>query len=80
MTTDLSYTTDSMFTTFYPNTKAGELAWNTMANEMGGNARVFNIHAASTIYQLKKAGYIVGKQKASKQTLDEILAELGDLI
>ncbi len=76
MTTDLSYTTGGMFTTFYANTKAGELAWNTMANEMGGNARVLNIHAATTIYQLKAAGYSVGKQKASKLSIDDILAEL----
>lgn len=76
---DISYTTGSMFTTFYPNTKAGELAWGTMANELGGVARVLNIHAVGTIYQLKKAGYSVGKEKPSKLSVDDILAELGDL-
>lgn len=80
MLKDLSYTTDSLFTTFYPNTPAGEDAWRAMANEMGGNAKVFNQHAASTIYQLKKAGYSVGKQKQSKLTINEILAEFEDLI
>jgi hypothetical protein len=47
-----------------------------MAAEQGGVAAVLNIHAASAIYQLKKAGYKVGKEKPSKMTMDEILAEL----
>lgn len=73
---DLTYIQDKMFTCFFAETPAGVDAWNTMANTMGGVAKVLNIHASSTIYQLKKAGYKVGKAKPSKLTIDEILKEL----
>ena len=76
MEKDISYTTGKMFTTFFANTKAGETAWNTIAETMGGVAKVLNIHAANTIYQLKKAGYSVGKEKPSKLSIDDILNEL----
>lgn len=42
MTTDLSYSSDGMFTRFYANTEAGADAWNQMAAEMDGVAAVLN--------------------------------------
>jgi hypothetical protein len=78
MQKDLTYTQGNMFTTFYANTPSGVAAWNTIANELGGVAKVLNIHAASTIYQLKKAGYSVGKEKPSKLSIDKILNELAN--
>ena len=74
---DLTYTQDKMFTRFFAETEAGHTAWNQMAETLGGVAAVLNIHANSTIYQLKKAGYKVGKAKPSKMSIDEILKELG---
>jgi len=73
---DLTYTTGNMFTTFYANTPDGVTAWNEMAKMQDGAAVILNNHLSSTIYQLKKAGYSVGKEKPNKLTIDEILAEL----
>jgi hypothetical protein len=77
MTHDLEYKTDGMFTRFYPNTKAGEEAWNTIASQNEGVAAVFTVHLTSTLSQLRKAGYSV--KKASKTgSIDDIdLSELG---
>lgn len=74
-TSDLSYTSDGMFTTFLPNTKAGESAWNTIAAE-DGTGKVPNQHAASVIQQLKDAGYSVGEQTAQSEVSDEELSSL----
>ena len=71
---DLTYTSDNMFTMFYANTASGMIAWNAM--ELHSSSKILNMHLSSTIYQLKKAGYSVGKEKPSKLTIDEILAEL----
>lgn len=78
---DLVYTADNMFTRFMPETKAGEDAWRTMANQLDGVAVVLNIHAQVTINQLRKAGYKVAKAKKPAPVIvseiDELLAELG---
>jgi hypothetical protein len=74
--TDLSYTTNGLFTTFYANTDKGVEAWSVMANHQGGNAKVLTMHLANVKRQLKKAGYSVSKEKPSKMTMDEILNEL----
>lgn len=74
---DLTYTNDGMFTRFYPNTPAGESAWRIMAEKNGGTAAFLNVVVPSVLYQLKAAGYTVGKEKKSKESIDDILAELG---
>lgn len=79
MQTDLEYTTNGLFTRFYPNTAAGEDAWREMAEETG-NGAVLSIHAKNVIAQLRKAGYSVAKAKkapAWTSADDELLAELG---
>ncbi len=76
MWTDLTYRRDEMFTRFYANTEAGADAWNQMAKEMDGVAAVLNFEARRVIAQLRRAGYTVGKEPKSKQTIEEILAEL----
>lgn len=73
---DLSYTTDSLFTRFIPNTPAGEDAWREMAKQ-DGVAAVLNIHAKAVIAQIRKAGYSVAKAVKPKESIDEILAALG---
>jgi len=74
--TDITYTSDSLFTTFYPESKAGETAWREIANQMQGVAKVLNQHREATLYQLRKAGYKVKKAKPVKISDDELLAEL----
>lgn len=75
-TYDLNYFDRGMFTTFIPNTPAGENAWRVMAEETG-NAVVLSMHSKSVISQLRRAGYSVAKAKPSHESIDEILAELG---
>lgn len=74
---DIEYINTGMFTRFMPNTPAGEDAWREMAKE-DGCAAVMSIHAKSVIAQLRAAGYSVAKAKKPTQSIDEILAELGE--
>lgn len=76
MNADLTYTSDAMFTRFYPETKCGEAIWNEMAAKMNGVATVFNFEAARVIAQIRKAGYKVAKAKKPTESIDEILAAL----
>lgn len=74
---DLTYTADSMFTRFIPQTPEGENAWRQMAEQDGsGVAAVLNFEAKRVIAQLRAAGYTVRKAQKCKQSVDEILAEL----
>jgi ABC-type sugar transport system substrate-binding protein len=73
---DLEYITTGMFTRFVANTPAGVVAYNEMANTMGGNAAVLNIHAKNVIGQLRAAGYSVGEAKKPTESIDDILAQL----
>ena len=78
---DLSYSTEGMFTQFFADSLAGENAWRTMAVVCDGNAKIFTIHLASTLAQLRNAGYVVRKAKKSSLTMsdimqDDLLAEL----
>lgn len=77
--TDLTYSQDSIWTRFYPETEAGKQAWQAMHDQGSVNATVLNSHAAIVIYQLKKAGYKVSKAKPCKMTIDDILKELETL-
>lgn len=75
MLTDLTYTSDSLFTRFFPITKAGEDAWREMAKE-DGNAAILNHHAQSAISQLRAAGYSVSKAKKPAPVTDAEIDEL----
>lgn len=76
MKADLTYTSDAMFTRFYPETKYGESVYNEMASKMNGVAAVANFEAQSTIALIRAAGYKVSKAKPVTQSIDSILAEL----
>lgn len=73
---DISYTQNGMFTRFYANTTAGEAVWREMAKE-SGVAAVLHHEAKAVIAQIRAAGYTVSKEKKSKQTIEQILSELG---
>lgn len=77
-TVDLYYTQNEMFTKFVSQTEAGDVAWREMASKDVDNiACVLNIHAKSTIAQLRSAGYVVAKSPRIKPgEIDAILAEL----
>lgn len=77
--TDLTYTTDGMFTRLYPETTAGENAWRELAEQNDGVATVFNFHAQAVIAQLRVAGYKVAKAKREKISMGEVDALLAEL-
>ena len=70
-----------MFTPFIPVSKAGEVAFNQMAEYTDGTGRVLSIHKQSTILQLRQAGYNVEKAKkpgkVTAEQADEMIRELG---
>ena len=78
---DIEYIDQGLFTAFVPVSKAGELAFNQMAEYTDGTGKVLSIHKQSTIQQLRQAGYKVGKAKKSgkvtAEKTDELLRELG---
>lgn len=75
-TKDFSYFDNGLFTLFIPNTKEGEIAWNEMSDITQGTGKVLTVQAKQFIYQLKKAGYTVGKGKKPAVSVDDILLEL----
>jgi len=78
MTNDLTYIDQGLFTAFIPVSKAGETAWNEIANHSEGTGKVLTTQAKSTIAQLKASGYKVSKaKKQAPIDADALLAELG---
>jgi hypothetical protein len=79
---DLTYRTEGMFTTFMPETSAGQNAWRVLAAKNEGSGNVLAIHAEDTIGQLRAAGYVVaeatGAQAMTPQEDDDLLAALGN--
>jgi len=78
MQIDLTYLTTGFFTTFFPESKQGEIAYYEMI-EQNKSSKILTRDLKIVLYQLKKAGYVVRKVKKSKLTIDDILKEL-DLI
>lgn len=78
---DIEYIDHGMFTSFIPMSKAGEVAFNQLAEYTDGTGKVLTMYKQSTILQLRRAGYKVGKaKKAGKVTAekaDDMLRELG---
>lgn len=76
--TDIYYIEQGLFTTFIPNTKDGEMLWNSIAKENKGVAKIFTTHLKSTLKQIKDAGYSVRKKKSSLVEIDaeKLLEEL----
>jgi hypothetical protein len=79
--TDLTYCTKGNFASFMPRSPDGEDAWRKIAAKTEGTGNVYTPHLASTLQQLRAAGYSVHKAKASdlsKVNLDDAL--LADLL
>lgn len=79
MEADLNYSADGMFTQFFANTPAGERAWIVIASVSGGTGKIYTTHLASTLRQLRDAGYSVHKAKPVKFDADEADALLAAL-
>lgn len=69
---DLTYlrSGDGLFTTFFPNTPAGEKAWGEIAAKTDGTGKILAAHTEAVIQQIRDAGYTVAKD-TSGQTSDE---------
>lgn len=74
---DLTYTQDSLFTRFFPESKIGESAWNEIAKYHGGVANIPNNQSKSTISQLRRAGYVVVK---ATKVANEIFQRTGIIV
>lgn len=73
---DLTYRTTGLFTMFFANTSQGVEAWNIIAAGTQGTGKILTMQLSTVKKTAKKAGYSVGKEKASELTIDEILNEL----
>jgi hypothetical protein len=79
---DVTYvnSADGLFTSFYPNTPAGEEAWKVINATPGAeNGKVLSAHAESTIAQLRKAGYTVEEGASTPSDAKEDDALLNEL-
>lgn len=81
MKPDLTYSTESMWTRFYPETDAGADAWRVMADaDPDGVVAFLPAQVPGVMAQLRKAGLRVHKAKPrpplSSDELDAMLAEL----
>lgn len=80
-TADLTYhAKDDMFTSFLPNTPAGENAWRELSAQNGGDGNVLTVNAEEVAQQLRDKGFTVAKAAPAtpfdKKEADELLAEL----
>lgn len=81
MKPDLTYSTENMWTRFYPETDAGADAWRVMADaDPDGVVAFLPQQVLSVLSQLRRAGLCVRKAKPrpplSADDLDTMLAEL----
>lgn len=77
---DITYKDHGLFTSFYPESKDGEIAWKQIAEQTEGTGRVLSIFTKQVIQQLRSAGYIVMKKPKVKEiSMEEIFKELKEL-
>jgi hypothetical protein len=77
MKTDLTYKTEGLFTSFYPETPAGDQAIGELM-AVNGNNKILTIFAPQLLQALKEAGYSLRKAREAKQKMsdDQLLEEL----
>ena len=75
---DLTYLTEGLFTSFFPCTPDGEQVWRAIAAHSNGSGKVFTVHLASTLRQLRAAGFTVSKENSLRDSIldDELFSEL----
>lgn len=81
MKADLSYRVGDLFTSFYPDTPQGVVAWRELADFTDGTGKVLSIELPQLIHSLKSAGYTVAEmpeQKLTKEEIDELVNELSE--
>lgn len=76
MKADLAYRRGGTFTTFFPETPAGESAWRDLSDVTAGTGKVLNMEAPRIISALRAAGYVVQRAKHEPAEIDSLLADL----
>ena len=76
MKADLTFRRGRTFTTFLPETPAGEAAWRDMAGVTAGTGKLLSAEAPRAIAALRAAGYVVERAKSGTVEIDSLLAEL----
>jgi hypothetical protein len=71
---DLTYLNQGFFTVFFPQSKAGEVAWNELAIVTQGTGKIPTIQLPQFLANLREAGYSVHKVK--NRTAAEADAEM----
>ena len=71
---DLTYLNQGFFTVFFPQSKAGEVAWSELASVTQGTGKIPTIQLPQFLASLRKAGYSV--QKVKNRTAEESDAEV----
>jgi hypothetical protein len=77
---DLEYMGDGILVAFMPKTPEGNAAWNELARMTDGTGKVFRVHLAATLQQLRAAGYVVRKARPSKASAPDDTALLAALL
>lgn len=68
---DMTYRTDGLFTTFLPQTPAGESAWRELAAKTDGTGKVLATQTEDAVRQLHEAGYTVVETTGVETTPEE---------
>ncbi len=71
MQADITYRNNGLFTNFMPCSKQGHQVWHEIASKTDGTGNLLSQHAASTIAQLRNAGYIVSKATKPSGSVDD---------
>ena len=68
----------ALFAAFYPETRAGEVAWAELAAATGGTGKVLAPHVPDTLAQLRAAGYVVRvtRRQAKTPSADDLARAL----
>jgi hypothetical protein len=75
---DLTYLKQGFFTVFFPQSKAGEIAWNELASVTQGTGKIPTIQLPQFLENLRQAGYTVHKVKNRTAAKVELQAILND--
>lgn len=75
---DLTYLKTGLFTTFFAESKGGEIAYKEMI-EQNKSPKILTRDLKNVLHQLKTAGYTVRRAKKSNLSIEDIFKEL-DLI
>lgn len=63
---------DRLFTSIFPETPQGVVAWRQLAEMTDGTGKIFSIQLPQLIHELEDAGYTIAEMPEQTLTQDEI--------